>query len=30
MIMVTDIENRELLEQLFNVLYSDLPAPRKK
>ena len=30
MIMVTDIENRELLEQLFNVLYSDLPVPRKK
>lgn len=30
MIMVTDIENRELLCDLFNAIYADLPAPKTK
>ena len=30
MIMVTDIENRELLGDLFNAIYADLPAPKTK
>lgn len=30
MIMVDDIENRELLCDVFNVIYTDLPTPRPK
>ena len=30
MIMVDDIENRELLGDLFNAIYADLPAPKTK
>ena len=30
MIMITDIENRELLENLFNAIYPELPTPKKK
>jgi TfoX/Sxy family transcriptional regulator of competence genes len=30
MIMVDDIENRELLCDLFNAIYADLPAPKTK
>lgn len=30
MIMITDPENRELLEQLFNAMYSELPEKKKK
>lgn len=30
MIMVDDIENRELLGDLFNAIYSELPAPKTK
>ena len=30
MIMVEDIENRDLLRDLFNAIYADLPAPKPK
>ena len=30
MIMIPDVENSELLEQVFNMLYSQLPETRKK
>ena len=30
MIMVEDVENRALLVQLFNAMYSELPSPRQK
>ena len=30
MIMVDDIENRDLLRDLFNAIYMDLPAPKPK
>ena len=30
MIMVEDIENRDLLRDLFNTIYADLPAPKPK
>jgi len=30
MIMITDPENRELLEQLFNAMYDELPERKKK
>ena len=30
MIMIQDIENKELLAHLFNEIYSELPAPKKK
>ena len=29
MIMITDIENQELLEKVFNVVYADLPLKKK-
>ena len=30
MLMVEDIEDRELLEKLFNAMVGELPAPKKK
>lgn len=30
MLMVEDIEDRELLEKLFNAMVDELPAPKKK
>ena len=30
MIMVDDIENRDLLRELFNAIYMDLPTPKPK
>lgn len=30
MVMIPDPENRELLESVFNTVYSELPAPTKK
>ena len=30
MIMIPDIENSKLLEQVFNLLYSELPDTKKK
>ena len=30
MLMVDDIENRDLLRDLFNAIYMDLPAPKPK
>ena len=30
MLMVEDIEDRELLERLFNAMADELPAPKKK
>lgn len=30
MILVDDIDNKEFLTKLFNVMYDELPAPKKK
>jgi len=30
MVLVTDIDNREFMEQLFTAMYEELPAPKKK
>lgn len=30
MIMIPDVENTEILKQVFNLLYSELPEPKKK
>lgn len=30
MLLVEDVENRELLKKLFKALYEDLPAPKHK
>ena len=30
MLMIEDIENRELLERLFDAMVGELPAPKKK
>ena len=30
MLLVDDIENRELLREVFEAMYEDLPAPKKK
>ena len=30
MLLVENIDNREFLSELFNVMYDELPAPKKK
>ena len=30
MLLVEEVENREFLKELFEAMYEDLPAPRKK
>ncbi len=30
MLLVDDVDNREFLAELFNAVYDDLPAPKKK
>lgn len=30
MLLVEDVDNREFLNDLFNAMYDDLPAPKKK
>lgn len=30
MLLVEDVDNREFLNGLFNAMYDDLPAPKKK
>ena len=30
MLLVEDVENREFLKELFEAMYEELPAPRKK
>lgn len=30
MLLVEDVDNREFLNGLFNTMYDDLPAPKKK
>lgn len=30
MVLVEDIDNREFLEKLFDTMYEELPAPKKK
>ena len=30
MVLVTDIDNREFMEQLFTAMYEELPEPKKK
>ena len=30
MIMVDDIDNKDFLKELFEVMYNELPAPKKK
>ncbi len=30
MLLVNDVDNRELLEKLFNAMYDELPSPKRK
>ena len=30
MLLVDDVENRDFLKELFEAMYEDLPAPRKR
>jgi hypothetical protein len=30
MIMVDDVDNKEFLRELFEAMYNELPAPKKK
>ena len=30
MLLVDDVDNKEFLSRLFNVMYDELPAPKKK
>ena len=30
MLLVEDVDNRDFLEKLFNVMYDDLPEPKKR
>ena len=30
MLLVNDVDNKDLLTRLFNAMYNDLPAPKKK
>ena len=30
MLLVNDVENREFLRELFDVMFEDLPEPKKK
>ena len=30
MLLVNDVDNKDFLTRLFNAMYNDLPAPKKK